>query len=240
MNESNGEVLVGFKKCSRCGAVKPHSEFYKHRTGKDGLNPHCKKCFSEEGKIYRDGHKEQQSEKSRKYYLTHKDEIDASRKAYKDANPEKISAQNKKYRETHKEERSEYQKEYYRDNKEYKLANSKAHADKHRHRTWAIAAICSHRRSGYKVNITSSELEEIAIHTTHCPICGIEIDWGRKKRGGFKPNSPSLDRKYNGTRLSLANTWLICCRCNSMKRDMPLPELVEWCRTIVDKFGSEQ
>jgi len=186
MNESNGEVLVGFKKCSRCGAVKPHSEFYKHRTGKDGLNPHCKKCFSEEGKIYRDSHKEQQSEKSRKYYLTHKDEIDASRKAYKDANPEKISAQNKKYRETHKEERSEYQKEYYRDNKEYKLANSKAHADKHRHRTWAIAAICSHRRSGYKVNITSSELEEIAIHTT------------------------------------------------------PLPELVVWCRTIVDKFGSEQ
>lgn len=32
------------KKCSRCGIDKDFSEFYRFKRGKDGLQPHCKRC----------------------------------------------------------------------------------------------------------------------------------------------------------------------------------------------------
>lgn len=32
------------KKCSRCKSEKPTSEFYKHRSRKDGLMDHCRPC----------------------------------------------------------------------------------------------------------------------------------------------------------------------------------------------------
>lgn len=108
------------------------------------------------------------------------------------------------------------------------------------HRYWASETISGHKVRGKIVNITTDELEEVALNTKVCNICGCKLEWrAGLKQGRPVENSPTLDRKYNGDRMTLQNTWIVCFKCNAMKRDVPLPELVEWCRTIVKKFGNE-
>ena len=34
----------GFKKCTKCGEIKPHSEFHKDKSRKDGYATSCKSC----------------------------------------------------------------------------------------------------------------------------------------------------------------------------------------------------
>ena len=41
------------KRCSKCGEIKPFSEFNKQKDHKYGLSAHCKKCISEYYKKYR-------------------------------------------------------------------------------------------------------------------------------------------------------------------------------------------
>lgn len=41
------------KQCTKCKQFKEKTEFSKHKLGKHGLRPRCKKCISEEGKQYR-------------------------------------------------------------------------------------------------------------------------------------------------------------------------------------------
>jgi len=36
------------KQCTKCKEVKPLSEFYKHKAGKDGLTSYCKSCIREQ------------------------------------------------------------------------------------------------------------------------------------------------------------------------------------------------
>lgn len=133
---------------------------------------------------------------------------------------------------------------YFRSNRgrieeDAKRENNRVYRMEHPHKIWAIASIHSHKSQGMIIGVSVDELEELALNTSNCPICNCHLMWGsRTKIGHPINNSPTWDRKYNGKRLTLQNTWIICFRCNSMKRDMPLPELIEWCRIIVDKFGS--
>lgn len=41
------ELTLVEKRCSRCGEVKPASEFHRQRTTKTGLHSRCKQCATE-------------------------------------------------------------------------------------------------------------------------------------------------------------------------------------------------
>ena len=43
---------MGIKICTKCKVEKPFSDYYKHKNGKDGLNPVCKMCWKEENKVF--------------------------------------------------------------------------------------------------------------------------------------------------------------------------------------------
>jgi hypothetical protein len=43
---------MGMKKCTKCQIEKEKTEYYKHKNGKDGLNPVCKTCWKEENKLF--------------------------------------------------------------------------------------------------------------------------------------------------------------------------------------------
>lgn len=43
-------IAEGMKRCTKCGEVKPKSEFHRKKNGKDGLRSYCKVCSREERK----------------------------------------------------------------------------------------------------------------------------------------------------------------------------------------------
>ena len=49
------------KRCSKCGEVKPVSEFNKNDTKKDGLQTHCKECVKK--------YKQKHYSENKKYYI---------------------------------------------------------------------------------------------------------------------------------------------------------------------------
>ena len=53
-----GTEFIKKKKCSRCGKVKPVSEFSKSKYRKDGLRIYCKICDKEKSKQFRKEHPE--------------------------------------------------------------------------------------------------------------------------------------------------------------------------------------
>lgn len=116
------------KACTKCGQVKPLSEFVKNRKNKDGLACHCKACK----KAYRDKHKAEKAEYGRKhrqenkvktakydrkYYRAHKEQIAARMRRWAQANRAEIAKKNRIYYQMHKAEVSTHMREYYRENK---------------------------------------------------------------------------------------------------------------------------
>jgi hypothetical protein len=71
------------KKCSKCGEVKPESEFTRNKNRPDGLTVWCKTC----NKKARDS-----------YYLKNKDKIKKRVKAFREENKEHVLTQSKNYR----------------------------------------------------------------------------------------------------------------------------------------------
>jgi hypothetical protein len=60
-----------------------------------------------------------------------------------------------------------------------------------------------------------------------CPLLGISLDYSRgtKGKGGFRNNSPSIDRIDNTRGYVPGNVWVISYRANSIKRDATVQEL---------------
>ena len=48
--EMMDNVEVKTKRCSKCGQIKPISEFYKKKSSKDGLYSICKECRNKKNK----------------------------------------------------------------------------------------------------------------------------------------------------------------------------------------------
>lgn len=91
--DNNTEIEKGFKRCSKCGQIKPISEFYKRKSSKDGLYSYCKQC-DKSMKAY--------------YYQTHKGKI----KAYKAEWLAKHPNYNAEYYKANKEKAKAYNAEY--------------------------------------------------------------------------------------------------------------------------------
>lgn len=118
------------KKCSKCGKVKPLSEFYNDRNHKDGRESSCKKCkieyqYKNKDRItnyqreYQKENKEKLSNQNKKYCRENKEKIAESKKRYRQKNIEILNKYQKEYRENNKEKTKEYNKKYRREHKKY-------------------------------------------------------------------------------------------------------------------------
>ena len=106
-------------------------------------------------------------------------------------------------------------------------------------RAWATYVRRNHRRDGFKFNATINEIIDFAeCHGGACYYCGIELDYSYgTKDGKIQKNSPSLDRIYNNQVMTLENSQILCSKCNTTKSDRTHDEFVQYCKTIVEKFG---
>lgn len=55
------------KKCTKCGEVKPHTEFHKHKQTKSGLKSRCKSCNRKEAREFYQRNPEPFKARARKY-----------------------------------------------------------------------------------------------------------------------------------------------------------------------------
>jgi hypothetical protein len=121
------------KKCSKCGEVKPVSEFHKNKREKDGYCVWCKECVSKYQKAYRENNAEKIKKWQKEYYEKNaeklkensvnwnKNNIDkhkARSKRWTKNNPKRRKELTKKYRENHRKELREKNKKYRKDNPE--------------------------------------------------------------------------------------------------------------------------
>lgn len=83
--------------CTKCGESKSESEFYKHKTGRDGLHPHCKSCFLASQKRYREENAELVREQKRAERLRNAGAKRARDKAYYEANKERERAKRREW-----------------------------------------------------------------------------------------------------------------------------------------------
>lgn len=107
----------------------------------------------------------------------------------------------------------------------------------HKEKVWAAGTLYDHKKKGIVVDITTKELEAIALHVKHCEYCGIEIVY--RNSGGQCEQSATLDRVDNERVIRADNIKIVCNSCNSSKRTRSFREFVLYCKMIADKFYTE-
>lgn len=108
-----------------------------------------------------------------------------------------------------------------------------------RHREWARLTIASHTRKGCIIHFTREWLEELAKKTTHCYLCGAELNFEKKKTRCPESNSPSLDRMKRALDMTQDNVVIMCYACNTGKGIGTLEEYIARCKRIAKKYELE-
>jgi hypothetical protein len=195
------------KRCSKCGEVKPTTEFSKNKSNKDGLSGWCKACT----KAYREANKEKISAQRKTHYKANKEKIAARSKAWNEANKEKVAAQKKTHYEANKEKILTQQKVHREANKDdwsfrsRRLINVRiAYAKKHG---------IPYDRDALKALVREP--------VSHCryPGCGRRLEWGH---GAPQKASPSIDKKVPEKGYVEGNMEIVCMGCNSDKNNVTI------------------
>jgi hypothetical protein len=85
--DKNGKP-TGYAKCSKCGEIKPFSDFHKKKTTKYGIKSNCKLCAKKERSEYYSNNKEREFENHRRYEDQNKERINSRRSERRKENPD--------------------------------------------------------------------------------------------------------------------------------------------------------
>lgn len=90
--------MIESKECTKCGALKPLSEFSKNKAKKFGVDSWCKSCCKE----YKQANKDVIKEYNKEYYQNNKETIKKYKKEYYQSNKEAFKERNKEYYQSNK------------------------------------------------------------------------------------------------------------------------------------------
>ena len=82
--------MTGAKACSRCGEIKPLTEYGNHAKSKDGLQQQCKPCRAASRAISDAAYRERNRERLREYHA-------AKEREYRAANPERYREKGRRH-----------------------------------------------------------------------------------------------------------------------------------------------
>lgn len=128
-----------------------------------------------------------------------------------------------------------YHRKHYAIHKDEIAVKKKAYRIANPIKRWCSIVRHAHKDRGYIVDITSQELEQLAIQTTHCKYCGNELDYftAPGSRKDINANCrPSLDRIDNEQHMNLNNVEIICVQCNTTKGARTEKEFFEYCSRV--------
>ena len=235
------------KICSKCKVEKDFAEFHKRIDVKDGLRSYCKDCNTEYSQEWRENNRERVAETNSRWNQKNKERIAKYNKKYQKDNREKITKQYKKYYQRNKEQiqerRKEYsqrngdriaesQRKYQQNNREKIRKHHKKYRKNNPYQSQSTSLSSSARKRAKKNKtpidldfISSSNIMDWLTRQPNCVCCGRVFSIGCKGKRGFQDDSPSLDRFYPKLGYIPGSVFLICARCNILKRDASLKEL---------------
>lgn len=154
------------KKCTKCGEIKPLSEFHKRKASKDGLRYACKPCTIANTTGYKKANRDRVNESRRDWHSRNKDVANGYCKNYYSKNRDSRLEYSRDYRSKNKEKVYESNKRYLRDNPEF----SRVAASRRR-------SLLAGANGSFSVDQWTSRLE---YYESKCMYCGssesIEIE----------------------------------------------------------------
>ena len=106
------------KICSKCNEEKNVCDFYKRKETKDGYRSDCKKCFNENGLIYRKKNQKKIKERKKEYFQKNKKLLLEKKQLWRKNNPEQYKKQVKDYWGKVKSVQNEKKKVWIENNRE--------------------------------------------------------------------------------------------------------------------------
>lgn len=152
-------------------------------------------------------------------------------------NPEKSRAATARYRATHLEAERKRKRDYQHEHKAEQRVRQQAHPEKGRRRVMKWLSNPSNR---IKARLTSARWrarkrglafdEALFAYAgnppIHCACCKHPLDYAGKERGGTRGRGLSIDRVDNTKGYTVNNVSFICHRCNALKSDATVDELL--------------
>jgi hypothetical protein len=148
------------KPCSKCGVVKPYSEFHKAAKEKSGRKSACKVCLLSDFKKYRQSHPERRQETCRMYHIKNADRINAKSAEWYAKNIERAKATRSAWRIVNAEkDRADVAAYQFANAEKLKAAAKRWHAN-NKHVRNAIAA--RYRAAKFRATPSWADHQKIA------------------------------------------------------------------------------
>jgi len=112
------------KTCTKCGQIKPLSEFHKFARSPDGHKPRCKPCNYAEAEQWRMSNPERAAQTRKAWAENNKEKSAEIKRNYWIANPRKVAESSKKWQQANKAHVKAVADEWVRNNRH--LVNSQA------------------------------------------------------------------------------------------------------------------
>lgn len=187
----NTPIPAGFKRCSKCGAIKPATTEYFHaRPGsKDGLRPDCKICVNTRKCLWYEANKEREKAKHRQYHAEHRELANAHRRLWHATHKEQASEYSRQWRKSHPEQKSIHQRN----------RRAKKHGARGTHTNTDLLA--QYRRQKGKCYYCSHKMKP----------------WGWKESCDLQPTEEHIVPVSRGGSNGPENLVIACRKCNEQK-----------------------
>lgn len=183
------------KRCAKCGEIKPHTEFYRHKRTKDGLDTRCKACNLSLNAEWRAANKENVRARRAIEYAANREAAKANAAAWRAANLDRARATSREYHAKNKGKVRQQQIEWRKANHAKRLAQDAARRA---------------RKRGTEGTYTAEQIEHLyAMQRGRCALCG-----GKLGRAFHRDHIMPL--ALDGTN-DISNIQLLCPSCNCRK-----------------------
>lgn len=199
------------KRCTKCGKVKPMTEFSPAKQNKDGRRSWCKACSAEDHRRYHAEHREKCNEYGRRYYVEHREERIKYNYRWQQENPEKVVEQHRRYYEKHREEIGRQTLRWQREHPEKVAEYARLHKQRYPEKNRERARIRRARKAGAE---GSHAHEEFIIL---CELVGWKCLYCGKPHTDFPLTEDHIVPISRGGSDDISNIQPLCQHCNSVK-----------------------